>query len=206
MSSPRSLLSSVFSWTFLAGILSGAGLTVGGFFLFAWIMVAHFQPGGAAEGDALSTPDVPTQEVLPAYGTVPSDWTLRPATAADSTTFGALAAEGPVVVNVWATWCAPCREEMPTLQALHDSTGQDTRVVLVSTEARTTVRDFVEKNEYAMPVYVAETVPGVLNGRAIPRTYVVRPGDRQVVYRHVGAADWNAESVHGFLDRVAPAS
>ena len=46
-----------------------------------------------------------------------------------TTTLAGLVADDkrPIVVNLWATWCAPCLEEMPDLQAMHESHGRDVR-------------------------------------------------------------------------------
>mgnify|MGYP006171612107 CR=1 FL=1 len=53
-----------------------------------------------------------------------------------------------VLLNVWATWCLPCREEIPALQRLHERFGeQGLRVVGVSVDApgeQASVRDFAE--------------------------------------------------------------
>jgi thiol-disulfide isomerase/thioredoxin len=102
------------------------------------------------------------------------------------------------VVNVWATWCQPCRSELPTLQALHDSTGT---VVLVSDEPRDEVRAFLDRAGHDMPAYVAGQWPSVLEGQAVPRTFVV-DGNGQVIYRHVGAADWGSAPTYAFLRRL----
>jgi thiol-disulfide isomerase/thioredoxin len=56
-------------------------------------------------------------------------------------------AGGPVLVNLWATWCPPCREEMPYLQSLHERFApQGLRTVAISVDdasARKQVRSFV---------------------------------------------------------------
>jgi thiol-disulfide isomerase/thioredoxin len=45
---------------------------------------------------------------------------------------GAHVGDTPLLVNVWATWCVPCREEMPALQQLHEETEGRLRIVAVS--------------------------------------------------------------------------
>lgn len=145
------------------------------------------------------------------YGSVPDGWTLRPVSEAalseaggDSVRFEALR-DGPVVVNKWATWCPPCVEEIGSLQSLHEGSREETSVVLVSQEDAETVRRFAERRGFSVPMYVADEMPVPLEGETIPRTYVVKP-DREVVYRHVGAADWNADRVYRFLGRFEAGS
>lgn len=198
MSSQRSILSSVFSWTFLVGLVAGLMLGAAGIILYAWYSMAQAGSESIQEAD-LEAPDVPERERTVSYGTVSDDWTLHSVSEEDSTQFGALKGK-PVLINKWATWCVPCRAEMPTLEALHDSTGENVRLAVISEESRGHVRRYVENGDYTMPVYVVDEVPAALQGLGIPRTYVVRP-DGQVVYRHTGVADWDAAPVYRFLNR-----
>lgn len=197
MSSERSLLSSIFSWTFLGGLLIGLVLGFVGIIGYARYTMTQAD-GSSAQNVELEAPDVPAPKQPVTYGTVPANWTLHSTTEADSTTFGSLS--GPVVVNKWATWCVPCRAEMPTLNALHDSVRSDVQLAIVSEEPRNRVRQYVENADFSMPVYVIDEVPTALKGLPIPRTYVVR-SDGQVVYRHDGAADWNSGPVYRLLNR-----
>ncbi len=58
-----------------------------------------------------------------------------------------------VLVNFWATWCPPCRKEMPDLQALYQKLQKKGLVVLaLSDEDESKVRPFIEKEGYRFPV------------------------------------------------------
>lgn len=69
-------------------------------------------------------------------------------------TVGSLRGE-VVVVNFWATWCRPCKHEMPLLNALNARMQGAGRVVAVSIDRdRKRVARFVEENHLSLPVYV----------------------------------------------------
>jgi peroxiredoxin len=58
-----------------------------------------------------------------------------------------------VLVNFWATWCPPCRKEMPDLQALSDEFGKQGLVVLGLTDERSdVVKDFLSHQSYNYPI------------------------------------------------------
>lgn len=63
----------------------------------------------------------------------------------------------PYMLNIWATWCAPCRHEMPELQKLHDTfSEQGFRVVGVSVDdrgSRPTIREFLAEVGVTFPIY-----------------------------------------------------
>lgn len=91
-----------------------------------------------------------------------------------------------VVLNFWATWCAPCRIEMPSLQSLQDDRAEDGVVVIaLSTDvgSEAPIRAFVEERGFTFPVGRASNVHRSAFGgiAGIPTTYLI---DRSGVVRH----------------------
>jgi thiol-disulfide isomerase/thioredoxin len=100
-------------------------------------------------------------------------------------------------VNVWATWCGPCRQEMPSMAQLYrEFQGQGLVMVAVSSEDADTVRDYAASARYPFTILVdSEDVLGQRFGiDAIPTTFIV---DKQghLVYQHVGFNDWSSPAV-----------
>jgi peroxiredoxin len=83
----------------------------------------------------------------------------------------------PVFLNFWATWCGPCRAEMPYIQQLYERwTGQGLVVLAIDIqESPDTVRDFVEEFEFTFPVLMAADadVPLSYNVRSIPTSVFI---------------------------------
>ena len=62
-----------------------------------------------------------------------------------------------VFLNFWATWCPPCREEMPAIEQMQKKYGDDLIIVAVSSmESKATVTQFLESNPYTFPIYLDE--------------------------------------------------
>lgn len=94
-----------------------------------------------------------------------------------------------VVVNLWATWCPPCRAEMPDLNRLQrDYQGRGLAVVTVSDEPRETIQGFAEKQPFSTTNVFAESL-GWLEVPGRPLSVVI---DRDGTIRHlfVGARDY----------------
>ena len=107
-----------------------------------------------------------------------------------------------VLLNFWATWCGPCRIEMPSMQALYDKLRdeQDLAFLFVSDEKEETVRKFIEEKGYSFPVYLMEGErPKAFEGRGIPATFLLSK-DRKIAFRHVGSAKWDDLSVFDFIE------
>lgn len=93
---------------------------------------------------------------------------------------------GWVVITFWATWCAPCAEELPALQTLHDS-GAVSVVAVNLREGEEAVRPYVERLGLRFPILLQPTDPVVLDYAVVglPQTFVVAP-DGEVVWRGFG--------------------
>lgn len=102
----------------------------------------------------------------------------------------------PILVNVWATWCGPCREEMPALQALAVRTaplGIPVAALSFDTDLNL-VREFVLRHGLTLPVALARDARRagkVLGVTAIPTTLFL-DGQGRVIQRYVGPRDWAA--------------
>jgi len=103
-----------------------------------------------------------------------------------------------VLVNFWATWCEPCRDEMPSLQRLSEKfAAQGFEVLAVNVdEPESRVRAFLEKTPLRLTVLLdpGKAVTKAWNARILPGSYVVAR-DGRLSYIAVGEVDWNAALV-----------
>ena len=104
-----------------------------------------------------------------------------------------------VLLNFWATWCGPCRSEMPSLERLYQDFNSDPDFALltVSTDQRGTpsVERFMARNGYDFPVLldtenVANTAYGV---SGLPTTFVIGR-DGRIIWNYAGPLDWSIRS------------
>jgi len=120
--------------------------------------------------------------------------------------------EGKVLfLNFWATWCGPCRMEMPSMAGLYRQLKEEGLVmVAVTDEDPETVRTFLERDSYPFPVLIdtARTLSIRFRVTALPTTLVI-DDERRVVMEHTGGYQWDTPEVierfRGFLsaDREA---
>jgi peroxiredoxin len=104
-----------------------------------------------------------------------------------------------VVLNVWATWCEPCRVEMPSLEKLYGEFGpQGLSVVAVSVDdpgAESRIRDFVKEYKLSFEILhdPARTTTANYQVTGFPETFVIAR-DGIIRKKVVGAADWSSEA------------
>ncbi|WP_372744011.1 TlpA family protein disulfide reductase [Lutibacter sp.] len=106
-----------------------------------------------------------------------------------------------IFVNFWATWCPPCRAEMPMIQKLYNDYKDKVVFIFVTTENWPTVESFFIKNNYNLPTYNSISNPPeyFTKTNSIPATYVI-DSKGTIVIDKVGSADWNGKKVRELLD------
>lgn len=100
-----------------------------------------------------------------------------------------------VLLNIWATWCTPCREEMPSIQRLHERFGDRGLTVLaVSIDnpgMESQIRAFAEELDLTFQILhdPANTISSAYQVTGYPETFLI---DQRGVIRkkHIGATDW----------------
>ncbi|MGH7721088.1 MAG: TlpA disulfide reductase family protein [Gemmatimonadaceae bacterium] len=96
-----------------------------------------------------------------------------------------------VLLNIWATWCHPCRDELPVLQALHERhAAQGLELIGVSVDARgeeSKVRDFAASFGLTYPLWLDpdERVSRTFLAIGVPASYLIGR-DGTLLWRHVG--------------------
>jgi peroxiredoxin len=110
-----------------------------------------------------------------------------------------------VLLNAWATWCAPCREEIPALQALYDQRrGEGLEVIGVSVDARgegPTIRRFAAEFGMTFPIWHDPDDRFALTFRTIgvPNTFLI-DRDGVIRWRKLGPVDLADPSLSAALD------
>lgn len=109
-----------------------------------------------------------------------------------------------LVLNFWATWCAPCVAELPSLQRLREQTSDlDVRFALVTRESPDVVETFVDERGVGLPIYLlAGDPPECFQSRAIPATFILDKSG-VIAMRHFGAAKWDDAGVVAFVRGLA---
>jgi thiol-disulfide isomerase/thioredoxin len=111
-----------------------------------------------------------------------------------------------VFLNIWATWCGPCIEEMPSIARLAENPrlkGKGIEFVCVSTDdSSEKVRSFLKDRSWSMTFLRAEKLAAVYSTDGIPATFVITP-DGKIAAAQVGSTHWDNPQVVSFLDRIS---
>ena len=107
-----------------------------------------------------------------------------------------------VFLNIWATWCGPCVQEMPSIEKLYQRYKGRVAFVCVSMDEIEKIERFRKNKGYTFPLYhIKEDAPKELTSFGIPATYIISK-ERKVIIKHIGAADWYHTSVIDLLDSL----
>lgn len=115
----------------------------------------------------------------------------------------------PVLLNLWASWCAPCVKELPTLSALEQSSGGRLKVLAVSQDSgpQASVRAFLAKLKVdGLGAYQdsAMGLSGALGAQVLPTSVLYDASGREV-WRYTGDLDWTGAEAARLLAEAGAA-
>jgi len=109
-----------------------------------------------------------------------------------------------IFLNLWATWCPPCRREMPSIEALYKGFAKDPDFVTLAVSEDTDVKapaQYVKKNKFDFPVLLdpRNAVGEAYNVGGLPESFVIGR-DGRIVAHHVGPYDWANPDIRSALE------
>ena len=159
---------------------------------------------GLQKGEAGTKSPDPSGGKRPTVYEKAGDWTFK---TLDGKSVAFSDFRGKVVfLNFWATWCAPCVEEMPGIDKLAKKLkNEDVVFLLITDEKEKKVRHFLEKHPMDLPIYVrGKKCPKTFKTKRLPITYIL---DRQgnIAMRRTGCTEWNEPVYETFIGDLAKA-
>jgi peroxiredoxin len=112
-----------------------------------------------------------------------------------------------VVLNIWATYCIPCRTEMPSIESVYQDLGRKgLKVVAVSVDQSNyeqQIRDFVKEYKLSFEILYDESgaIQSLYRTTGVPETFVI--GRDGVIHKKwIGAEDWNSAGNRRLLEQL----
>lgn len=108
-----------------------------------------------------------------------------------------------VFINLWATWCGPCKAEMPGIQSLSEKLkGESIEFVMLSVDKEASlpkVTNYLEKNQFTFPVFMPHGyLPEEMQVPSIPTTFVIGK-DGKILMKEVGTRNYDTKKMVNFL-------
>ncbi len=95
----------------------------------------------------------------------------------------------PIVLNFWASWCSPCKNEFPEFQSIYDEQGEEIQFMMVNitdgaSETLETATDFLDENGYTLPAFFDTEMEGAQSYQvaSIPTTFFIDKDGYVIAY------------------------
>lgn len=109
-----------------------------------------------------------------------------------------------IMLNFWATWCPPCRQEMPSIEKLYkkykDNSNFEIVAIAVDKGTSLKVASFIQDNKYTFPIFFDERGKASKKFliRSIPTTFIIN-SEGIIVKKKLGAEDWSNLDVESLI-------
>ncbi len=107
-------------------------------------------------------------------------------------------------INFWASWCPPCRAEMPSLNKLYHDLQHDQHFVFLfvnEDENKTKAINYIEKNHFSIPLYNRLDVSEELFSGTLPTT-IILDKEGKIVLKHEGMANYDNDEFISQLKKL----
>jgi thiol-disulfide isomerase/thioredoxin len=177
-----------------AVLLLGIVVVAAGFYVFMKPSLHKIRAALGNPGGGFSTP-------LPEGTVVDPAWSVQ---TMEGQTVPLSHFKGKVIVlNFWATWCAPCRLELPSLEKLYQTfKDSDVAFLCVSKEDPREVKKYLQTNPLTIPMYIIADIPPALNVKGLPATFILSRSSKVALSR-LGAADWSKKNIVDLLHKLS---
>jgi peroxiredoxin len=111
-----------------------------------------------------------------------------------------------VFVNIWATWCPPCVEEMPSMQKLYQKLKSENFEILavsIDSQGAKVVAPFMKKYKLTFPVLIDSmgTIKRIYKATGVPESYIIDK-DGIIVEKTIGPRDWATPDAISFFQNL----
>lgn len=116
-----------------------------------------------------------------------------------------------ILLNLWATWCPPCRAEMPSMEKLYNKLkNKNFTILAIATptpprETREKIENFIAENGYTFPVLIDDSreISYQYGSGSIPTSWIIDE-EGKVVARFVGGMEWNTDLMLEIFEELLP--
>lgn len=139
------------------------------------------------------------KQPIPLYK-VSSEWRLRNL-AGDTCQLADFAGK-PIVLNYWASWCAPCMAEMGEFQNLYNDYSDKVNFLFINNEDRREIAKLAKRKNWNIPIFFpVKNYPEQLSTTSLPTTFIIDAGG-DIVLRKSGMANWNGQRTRNILNSL----
>lgn len=105
-------------------------------------------------------------------------------------------------INVWASWCRPCRSEMPYIAQMYETLKdeENIKILLINVDGDLEkAKNYLHRHKYHLPVlYAKDELEGSLKVNSLPTTFVINPNEEIIFYQE-GMSNFNTPEFKSFL-------
>ena len=109
-------------------------------------------------------------------------------------------------INSWATWCPPCRAEMPSINKLASKIEKKDKISFIMVDVDNKMNEsvkYMQKNSFNLQVYSSVSpIPEQIFNGTLPTTLIIGPHGN-IVFHHTGMADYNTTEMINFLNTLS---